>query len=159
MWLILPLCPLWLIYLWIGADQHQARFLIQSKHQVHVLYSLAGGAFHEIVLGAQQHDAAGARVVAEGEIHEVRAGDVFCVGQFLFPEQADEIDTAWQQTLENLELSHRKLKETISRLNDEQLSQIIVHGKNSKYFLLHGLIQHRIYHAGQIALLKKALSQ
>jgi hypothetical protein len=29
-------------------------------------------------------------------------------------------------------------------------------GKPSAYFTIHGIIQHDLYHAGQIALLKKA---
>jgi uncharacterized damage-inducible protein DinB len=70
---------------------------------------------------------------------------------------ADETHaTAWKNALAALENSHQQLCETILQLTEAQL-QNIVPGKNySVYFMLHGLIQHDLYHAGQIALLKKA---
>lgn len=76
-----------------------------------------------------------------------------------FPSIQDTSETAWRQALENLENSHKNLKDTINRLNETELNETVAGWDYSKYFLLHGLIQHLIYHAGQIALLKKALSQ
>lgn len=76
-----------------------------------------------------------------------------------FPAVQDTSETAWQQTLENLENSHRNLKNTINRLDETELNEKVAGWDYSKYFLLHGLIQHLVYHAGQIALLKKALGQ
>jgi hypothetical protein len=37
----------------------------------------------------------------------------------------------------------------------ERLNDIVPLRPHSVYFMLHGLIQHNLYHAGQIALLKK----
>jgi hypothetical protein len=42
-------------------------------------------------------------------------------------------------------------------LRDDQLDEPILHENYSRYVLLHGLVQHDLYHAGQIAVLKKAL--
>jgi uncharacterized damage-inducible protein DinB len=71
--------------------------------------------------------------------------------------QAD--DLRWQQTLDELASVHRELTDVILRLGDDQLSAQIptdVSGqKVSVYVTLHGIIQHNLYHAGQIALLKK----
>jgi hypothetical protein len=49
-----------------------------------------------------------------------------------------------------------KLRETIARLDGERLFEPLGEGKPSAYFTIHGIIQHDLYHAGQIALLKKA---
>lgn len=76
-----------------------------------------------------------------------------------FPSIQDTSEPAWKQTLENLQNSHQKLKETINQLDETQLNETVAGQDYSKYFLLHGLIHHLIYHAGQIALLKKALGQ
>jgi uncharacterized damage-inducible protein DinB len=76
-----------------------------------------------------------------------------------FPPVEDMSEAAWRETLENLANSHRKLIATISSLADAQLNDTVTGRDHSKYFLLHGLIQHLIYHAGQVALLKKGLRQ
>ena len=39
--------------------------------------------------------------------------------------------------------------------NDGRLDQPIVEGLSTVYVSLHGVVQHSLYHAGQIALLKK----
>jgi len=48
------------------------------------------------------------------------------------------------------------LRETIAKLDDEKLKEKAAGQEYSIYFMLHGVIQHDLYHAGQIALLKKA---
>ncbi len=70
----------------------------------------------------------------------------------------DITDAAWQQTLENLRQTNEALCETIARLDDERLKESAAGQPYSIYFLLHGVIQHNLYHAGQIAVLKKALN-
>jgi hypothetical protein len=64
---------------------------------------------------------------------------------------------AWKQTLAALEQEHGQLKAAICSLPESSLENQTP-GKNySLAFLLHGVVQHNLYHAGQIALLKKAL--
>ena len=64
---------------------------------------------------------------------------------------------AWQQTLAALQQEHRQLQAAICSLPESSLENQTP-GKNySLAFLLHGVVQHSLYHAGQIALLKKAL--
>lgn len=88
------------------------------------------------------------RLRIEGERAEFSDGEDF-------PPVRDASEAAWGATLEALADSHRKLSDTISRLSEAELDEKVLGRDHSKYFLLHGLIQHAVYHAGQIALLKK----
>jgi uncharacterized damage-inducible protein DinB len=74
-----------------------------------------------------------------------------------FPPVTDTSEAAWQATLRSLETSHRSLRESIRKIDDTKLEEITPGTRYSIYFLLHGVIQHDLYHAGQIALLKKAM--
>ena len=74
-----------------------------------------------------------------------------------FPPVIDESETAWQATLQSLEASNRSLRESIKKIDDARLEENATGVSYSNYFLLHGVIQHDLYHAGQIALLKKAI--
>lgn len=66
---------------------------------------------------------------------------------------------AWRQTQESIKQAHEELAAAIKELEDSQLEQPIVEGMSSVYVTLHGVIQHSLYHAGQIAILKKASSE
>lgn len=67
-------------------------------------------------------------------------------------------DEAWKTALEELRSNHEALRAAIRGLDEARLDEIVPGTQYSIYFLLHGVIQHDLYHAGQIALLKKALS-
>ena len=64
---------------------------------------------------------------------------------------------AWEADRQRLEQVHRALIEALADLDASRLEAPIVPGFSSVYVTLHGLVQHNLYHAGQIALLKKAL--
>jgi len=68
----------------------------------------------------------------------------------------DTGEKAWQSALMDLKRSHSELCQALSLAGDSQLDQPILPGYSSRYVTLHGLVQHNLYHAGQIALLKKA---
>ena len=76
-----------------------------------------------------------------------------------FPPIPDTSEAAWQDALTTLETGHHALREAIARQTDDILDTEAGHfvpGRPySYYFLLHGVIQHNLYHAGQIVLLKK----
>jgi uncharacterized damage-inducible protein DinB len=74
-----------------------------------------------------------------------------------FPPVTDTSDAAWQSTLRSLEASNRRLRESVRKIDDLKLEELTPGTAYSIYFLLHGVIQHDLYHAGQIALLKKAM--
>ncbi len=73
--------------------------------------------------------------------------------------QAD--DASWNKARAALTDAHRRLRVTIrefpaSRLDDHPVEQAGGPDENSFYVMLHGLAQHDAYHAGQIAILRKA---
>lgn len=76
-----------------------------------------------------------------------------------WPPVKDPTPQNWQKTLEELERRNFSLQKAISELTDNQLETKTASGGSSYYINLHGLIQHHLYHAGQIAVLKKAISQ
>lgn len=75
-----------------------------------------------------------------------------------FPQILESGEAAWENAIRELKDSHEKLVETIENLADARLDETVKGSEHSKYFLIHGLIQHLVYHAGQIALIKKFLA-
>ena len=73
----------------------------------------------------------------------------------------DTSEAAWESTKEQLTNTHRELLDAIANLDESRLDEpIITHSTtsySSVYVTLHGGVQHDLYHAGQIAILKKAL--
>lgn len=62
---------------------------------------------------------------------------------------------AWQRTRDRMAANHEKLRSTLAAFPDERLDEVRP-GADTWYVLFHGIVQHDLYHAGQIALLKKA---
>jgi uncharacterized damage-inducible protein DinB len=91
----------------------------------------------------------GIRLRLEGERAELSEKEQW-------PPITDTSESAWRDTLASMEKTHLRLRAAIKSLDDESLSRPIVKGMSSVYGSLHGVIQHGLYHAGQIALLKKA---
>jgi uncharacterized damage-inducible protein DinB len=78
-----------------------------------------------------------------------------------FPPVTDTSDDAWERTKQELVDTHEALVEKISAIKESRLDQAIISDPSipfsTTYVTLHGVVQHNLYHAGQIALLKKAL--
>jgi hypothetical protein len=55
--------------------------------------------------------------------------------------------------------AYEELSSAISNADDSRPDQPMIEGMSSVYVTLHGVIQHTLYHAGQIAILKKAISE
>jgi hypothetical protein len=72
-----------------------------------------------------------------------------------WPAITDTSEAAWQATLKRLRTSHRALTKEVAKLDDARLDQRVFEGMPTVYVTLHGIIQHNLYHAGQIATLKK----
>ncbi len=72
-----------------------------------------------------------------------------------WPEVSDTSEVSWTNALKELEASHENLVEAVSKLDDTNLHQPATGTDYSNYFMIQGVIQHDLYHAGQIALLKK----
>ena len=72
-----------------------------------------------------------------------------------FPSVKDTSDDAWKRALTTLEKVHEELVQTALGLPDSRLHERVAGKDYDIYFMLHGVTQHELYHAGQIALLKK----
>lgn len=75
-----------------------------------------------------------------------------------WPPADDTGETAWEQAKAALDHGHQQLVKAISEVDEARLDEPILEGKSSVYVTLHGVIQHDLYHAGQVAILKKGLS-
>ena len=73
-----------------------------------------------------------------------------------WPPVKDTSEAAWREALKHLGDGNKHLREAVRNLGDEDLDEVVAGREYSVYFMLHGVIQHTLYHAGQIALLKKA---
>jgi len=75
-----------------------------------------------------------------------------------FPTVTDASEAAWRKALAQVRRVHEELVEAVSILPDSRLDEMVP-GKEGAhytfYYMLHGVVQHELYHAGQIALLKK----
>jgi uncharacterized damage-inducible protein DinB len=73
----------------------------------------------------------------------------------------DNSEEAWQSTIQQLVANHQGLLDEISKIDQAKLDRSIIEDPqtpfSSIYVTLHGGVQHDLYHAGQIAILKKAL--
>ena len=74
-----------------------------------------------------------------------------------WPPANDKSEAAWEQSKAALDRGHQALVEAIGRVPESSLDEPIFEGMSTVYVTLHGVIQHDLYHAGQIAMLKKAL--
>ena len=68
----------------------------------------------------------------------------------------DASEAAWAETIEKLKKQEAAFNQAIRDFPDERLDMVLVTGGTSAYNNFHGHVQHNAYHAGQIALLKKA---
>jgi uncharacterized damage-inducible protein DinB len=73
-----------------------------------------------------------------------------------FPALKDAGEAAWKKTLQKLDESYRELSATMLQFPESRLGEMVPGRKYNFYALLHGIVQHDLYHAGQISLLKKA---
>ena len=73
-----------------------------------------------------------------------------------WPPVEDESEGAWQEALGDLRSGHIRLRQAIEQLSELDLEEPVRGRDYPIYNLLHGVIQHDLYHAGQIAMLKKA---
>ena len=100
----------------------------------------------EIVLHIAAWKRAGVKMLS-GEERELNAEEDW-------PSVLDQGNAAWQQALRTLDTSQNELRNAISDVSGSQLDQPVPGPRRySAYFLMHGIIQHDLYHAGQIAIL------
>jgi len=81
---------------------------------------------------------------------------VTLAGEADWPPMTEATAAAWQDTLDRLRSTSKDLVAAIRGMEDARLDEPAGGREFNFYFLLHGVVQHNLYHAGQIALLKKA---
>lgn len=78
-----------------------------------------------------------------------------------FPPVKDTSDAAWATALDYVKRTHNQLVKAVAGFPDSRLLGPVP-GKTQAYYdyfyLFSGVVQHELYHAGQIALLKKFAS-
>jgi hypothetical protein len=73
-----------------------------------------------------------------------------------WPTPSDTSEAAWSATLGRLRATHAALVAEVAKLDESRLSERVFDDMPNLYAILHGVVQHNVYHAGQIAVLKKA---
>jgi hypothetical protein len=76
-----------------------------------------------------------------------------------WPEVHDKCEASWELAQRDLRRSNEQLRDEVMVLDESRLEEPIFEGMSKVYVAVHGIIQHNIYHAGQIALLKKINSK
>jgi uncharacterized damage-inducible protein DinB len=75
-----------------------------------------------------------------------------------FPTVTDTSEAAWSRAIESTKKTHHELIKAVAAFSDSRLTDQVP-GKTENYYnfyyMFSGIVQHELYHAGQIALLKK----
>ena len=75
-----------------------------------------------------------------------------------FPPVLDASAAAWASTLEEVRRVHKELIVAVKKFPEKSFKKPVPGKKGAHYnfsYMLDGVVQHELYHAGQIALLKK----
>ena len=72
-----------------------------------------------------------------------------------FPIIPKPTEAAWRRAVAAAKRTHDQLVKTVKALPESRLRERVPGKKYDFYFMLHGVVQHELYHAGQIAILKK----
>jgi uncharacterized damage-inducible protein DinB len=70
---------------------------------------------------------------------------------------SDVTKTSWTKAVQELERAESRLADAVARLSMEDLDKPVPGEKRSIESEILGALQHNVYHAGQIAILKKAI--
>jgi uncharacterized damage-inducible protein DinB len=73
-----------------------------------------------------------------------------------FPPMPAPTAAAWRKAVAATKRTHDVLAKTVAALPDSRLGDRVPGKRYDFYHMLHGIAQHELYHAGQIAILKKA---
>jgi uncharacterized damage-inducible protein DinB len=76
-------------------------------------------------------------------------------GRANFPLVSSAKESAWRKAVTGTRRAHDALVKTVAALPDSRLSDRVPGKRYDFYHMLHGIAQHELYHAGQIAILKK----
>jgi uncharacterized damage-inducible protein DinB len=69
--------------------------------------------------------------------------------------EIEKLKHSWKKGLSQFKSIHKKIIAILNKRDDDFLSDMVPNRRYNFRFILNGLIQHNIYHAGQLAYLKK----
>ena len=102
----------------------------------------------ELVLHIAAWDAAACRRLGGEKIQPAGVAN--------FPVVPKPTDAAWRKSVSQVKRTHDVLIKTVAVLPNARLRERVPGKKYDFCHMLHGVAQHELYHAGQIAILKKA---
>jgi hypothetical protein len=82
-----------------------------------------------------------------------RTAGPWTAGETTWPAITDTSDAAWQAAVHDLKRANRALVRVVRNLSDDVLDKKPIRVRGPYYVMLHGTMQHSIFHAGQISLL------
>jgi uncharacterized damage-inducible protein DinB len=145
-------------------DQMDRAFSGEAWHGPDLMLLLKGVSAED----ASKHPIAGAHSIWELVNHiaawntivqyKSKGEPVRVTSEMDWPPVWDASQAAWKRSLENLGDSRTRLRNYVKTVRDDQLDEMVKRENYSQYVLLQGLVQHDLYHAGQIAVLKRALA-
>lgn len=89
--------------------------------------------------------------------HRLKNDTVEVTAETDWPPLWEANEVSWARTLDELAESRNRLRKVVEDLREDALFEKPVDSRDTRYIMLHGIVQHDLYHAGQIAILKKAL--
>ena len=130
--------PVWKILDSISAEQAAWR----AAPQVHTVWELVGHmTFWEMEVVRRL------RQLPPGPLEELN-----------FPAMPEATAENWAGTLSEFRKSNLEFRTAVMKLDDSQLDRQLPGRDKSIYVEVHGVVQHHLYHAGQIAILGKILT-
>jgi uncharacterized damage-inducible protein DinB len=95
----------------------------------------------------------------DGAAYRRLAGEtVQLTGKANFPLVPTPTKAAWLKAVAHMKRTHNVLVRTVADLPEARLRERVPGKKYDFYYMLHGVVQHELYHAGQIAILKRCRS-
>jgi uncharacterized damage-inducible protein DinB len=92
-------------------------------------------------------------------LRRVRGEDAGLSDADFWTDVPEETEENWAAAVDRLTRQERELRAAIAAFPEDKLDEkLMPSGTSSAYANFHGHVQHNLYHAGQIALLKKAYS-
>ena len=144
--------------------------IVEQLRQVHEGEAWHGPSVREAVAGVTARGAAARPVGAAHSIrelvHHIRVTDEAVRAHVAgddaaalpaWPEEAPADSAAWRGELEQLAATQEALRDAVARFPEARLHENVPGNGHSYWYELLGILHHDLYHAGQIALLKKAV--
>jgi uncharacterized damage-inducible protein DinB len=96
----------------------------------------------------------------DGAVHRRLAGEKLqLTGSENFPTVPRPTEALWRKAVSQAVRRHAALVKMVESLPESRLRDRVPGKRYDFYHMLHGVAQHELYHAGQIAILKKARSR